>query len=122
MRLAQVLVFVVDMARMQRFYRDLLGLAVIDEAPGFARYDAGGTRLALHAIPAEIAATIAITDPPERRADAAIKVAFEVDDLAATRARLAAAGIAIGEIWTWGGQSACDGVDPEGNVFQLASQ
>ena len=68
MRLGQVMVFVSDMPWMQAFYRDLLGLAVIEEDPGFARYDAGGVWFALHAQrPASVVAA-PLDHPPEVRA------------------------------------------------------
>jgi catechol 2,3-dioxygenase-like lactoylglutathione lyase family enzyme len=120
MVLGQAMIFVSDMGRMQRFYRDLLGLAVIEESAGFARYAAGGAQLALHAIPAAIAATFTIADPPVVREDAAIKLTFVVDDLAATRARLSAAGVTLAPVWSGGGLHACNAIDPEGNVLQLA--
>ena len=119
MRLGQAMVFVSDLPRMQRFYRDLLGLAVIEETSGFARYDAGGAWLALHAIPPEYA--VAISDPPVKREDTPIKLTFHVDDVAATRERLLTAGVEMGELWSWNGHRACDGTDPEGNVFQIAT-
>ncbi len=117
MRLGQAMVFVSDMPRMQAFYRDLLGLAVIEEDPSFARYDVGGVWFALHAIPRPPA----IATPPERRADCCLKFTFHVADLDAVRARLIAAGIAMDAPWSWNGHRACDGVDPEGNVFQIAT-
>jgi catechol 2,3-dioxygenase-like lactoylglutathione lyase family enzyme len=120
MRLAQAMLFVTDMARMQGFYRDVLGLAVLEEGAGFSRYDAGGAVLALHAIPAEHAPTIGSS--PAARDDTPIKLTFEVGDVAATRARLVAAQIAMRAAWEWNGLHACDGVDPEGNVFQIASR
>ena len=115
MTLARAIVFVKDVPRMTAFYRDGLGLAVMKEEPGWVELDG----VALHAIPAEIADGIAIEDPPRAREDTAIKLVFAADDLERARARAIAAGARVGEIRSWG---ACDGVDPEGNVFQIAAR
>jgi hypothetical protein len=51
------------------------------------------------------------------REDGAIKLVFRVDDLEAARAHLTAHGAVLSERCSWG---AYDGLDPEGNVFQIA--
>lgn len=118
MKLGGAVLFVKDLAAMTAFYRDGLGLAVrAGAAPGWVPLDAGGVELGLHQIPHEIAATIAIASPPVARADTPIKLVFEVDDMAAARARLIAHGAVMAEP-RWGG---CDGCDPEGNVFRIAA-
>jgi catechol 2,3-dioxygenase-like lactoylglutathione lyase family enzyme len=117
-KLCQVIVFVKDLPTMQAFYRDVLGLAPIDEDPQFARYDAGAAVVALHPLPPEIAGN----DPFARREDSWIKVTFHADDVDAERARLVAAGVTMDEIHRWGAIAYCDGVDPEGNVFQISTR
>ena len=119
MRLTQALIFVRDLPQMQRFYRDLLGLAVLEECDGHARYGAADAALALHAIPPEHAPT---EDDGATREDGAIKLTFTVADVDGERARLVGAGVAMREPWSWEGLRACDGVDPEGNVFQIAAR
>jgi catechol 2,3-dioxygenase-like lactoylglutathione lyase family enzyme len=112
------MIFVKDLERMTRFYRDALGLKVLQQTltSDWVELDAGGAMLALHAIPSEIAATIEIATPPRRRSNAPIKLIFEVDDLDGARADLIAHGAIMAEPRSW---SACDGIDPEGNVFQI---
>jgi predicted enzyme related to lactoylglutathione lyase len=122
MQLGQVMVFVTDLDRMRRFYADGFGLAVSEEEPGWIRFATGGAALALHAIPPDVARGIAIADPPVARADTAIKFTFHVDDVDAARAALAAHGAAMRDVKRWGGRAFCDGVDPEGNVFQIANR
>ena len=39
----------------------------------------------------------------------------------AYRAIAESAGIAMDQPWSWNGHRACDGIDPEGNVFQIAT-
>ncbi|HEX6738477.1 MAG TPA: VOC family protein [Vicinamibacteria bacterium] len=119
--LARVIVFVKDLPRMASFYTEDLGLPVVqDRAPeGWVELAAGGIAVALHAIPAQIAAGIVVTDPPRPREETPLKLVFRVADVAAARARLLGRGVIMRELRPWG---ACDGVDPEGNVFQIAQR
>ena len=118
MRIATVILFAGDLARMRSFYVDLLGLEVEEASEGWLALDAGGCRLALHeAPPARPDA-----EPAPAREDTALKVSFLVGDVEAERARLLAAGVRMREPWAWAGLAACDGLDPEGNVFQLTSR
>jgi len=114
MRLAQVVLFAADVPRLRDFYRDQLGLAVLSDEPGFLRLDAGGAVLALHALPGE-------TDGRERL-DSYHKLCFHADDVEAERARLIAAGIKMRDVVRFGAVTLCDGVDPEGNVFQITTR
>jgi predicted enzyme related to lactoylglutathione lyase len=118
MKLGMAMIFAKDMDRMTTFYRDGLGLQLLpgESSEGWTVFDADGTRLALHAIPAAIANAIVITDPPQPREDTPIKLVFHAPDLAAARARLVAHGAVMFEPRPSG---ASDGLDPEGNVFSL---
>ena len=116
--LARAILFVKDLERMTAFYGDALGLALVPErsSEGWAELEAGGATLALHAIPPHIAKSIRIGTPPAPRSEAPTKLAFAVSDLDAARARLVALGAKMAEPSSWG---SCDGVDLEGNVFQI---
>ena len=48
MRLSYVIKFVGDMERAVRFYRDVLGLPLKFESPGWSEFTTGETALALH--------------------------------------------------------------------------
>ena len=119
MHLTCTVLFVSDMARMIAFYRDGLGLHYRAERSSetWAEFDAGGVTLGLHSIPSEIAQRVEISTPPEARSDTPIKLVFGAPDLEAARAHLIAHGAVMFEVTTWG---TCDGLDPEGNVFQIA--
>jgi catechol 2,3-dioxygenase-like lactoylglutathione lyase family enzyme len=121
MRLQCSIIFAKDIERMTAFYRDGLGLRVLPERAqaGWVELDAGGATIALHAIPDHIAKDIVIASPPEAREDTPIKLVFETADVEAARAHLVAHGAVMGEPRSWG---ACDGLDPEGNVFQIAKR
>jgi len=120
MELRRAMIFAKNMERMTAFYRDGLGLRVMPEThqSGWVEFDAGGALLALHAIPAHIAETIDIATPPEARAKTLLKLVFETADVAAACAHLVSHGAVMFEPSASGG---CDGLDPEGNVFQVVS-
>lgn len=118
MRMAQTIVFVDDVARMQAFYQRTLGLPVISAEPGWVQLDAGGVIFALHAIQGAPKRP----DPPPERVHAPIKLCFHADDVDATRAALVAAGVRMREVHRHDGVAFCDGIDPEGNVFQITTR
>src|SRR5262245_21023097 len=118
MRMAQAIIFVEDVARMQAFYQGALGLPVITAEPGWVRLDAGGAVLALHATKPGPPPP----DPPPERVDTYLKLCFHVDDIDAARAALVAAGTRMRDLHRHGDVAFCDGIDPEGNVFQITTR
>ena len=123
MQLRSAMHYVKNLEQMKRFYGDLLKLEPANEncTDEWVTFDSGAVRFMLHAIPAEIAARIEITSPPEPREDEPVKLIFEVKDVERERERLESLGIQIvRRLWQRTGE-ACDVVDPEGNVFQLCS-
>ena len=110
---------------MLEFYQEALGLPLLSDPsdPGWAELDAGGSVLALHTIPPRIARDISITSPPRAREETPFKLVFAVDDVAALRRRLSARGGTMFEPKPGGGGApcSCDGLDPEGNVFQIVT-
>jgi catechol 2,3-dioxygenase-like lactoylglutathione lyase family enzyme len=119
MGISRVVLFVKDLQTMTAFYREGLQLPVVTDrgGEGWVELDAGGTTLVLHGVPDDVAAGITVTVPPQAREDVPLKLVFDVEDLAVALERLAARGAVMREPNGWGG---CDGVDPEGNVFQVA--
>lgn len=113
------MLFVKDLDLVAAFYENTLGPKPVEETrlPNWVEFESGAIRFALHAIPAEIAESIQIASPPLARETNPVKLSFEVDDVAAERMRLESLGVTILER-PWG---ACDGVDPEGNVFGIYS-
>lgn len=115
-------VFVDDVARVAAFYRGVAGMKqthaddrhVVLEIPGF--------QLTVHAL-ASHGGDSGRAYPT--REDSYVKLCFPVADLAQARAIASSLG---GEVWPadreWEarGFRACDGRDPEGNVFQLRQQ
>ncbi len=65
MKLSYVIKFVGDMDRAVKFYRDVLGLPLKFESPGWSEFATGETTLALH--PASKATTIRASETQPSR-------------------------------------------------------
>jgi predicted enzyme related to lactoylglutathione lyase len=123
MRLACAMVYVKDFQKMKEFYSAMLGSTPVNQqwTDSWAEFDAGGARFALHAIPKEIAQGIEIASPPQPREKGSVKLIFRVEDVHAERARLESLGITmLTRTWQNPAES-CEGIDPEGNIFQISS-
>jgi predicted enzyme related to lactoylglutathione lyase len=115
-------VFAKEIEQIADFYRFVLGVATIYSDKDHVVLDGDGFQLVIHGIPKEIAATIEIKTPPSVREEIPIKICFPVESIHASRNK---AGELGGQIrpkkneWQARGFRACDGFDPEGNVFQI---
>lgn len=116
------MLYVKDFPRMRTFYQQMLGAPPVNTEwqDSWALFNAGGVQFALHAIPPGIAQNIEISSPPEPRESSPMKLIFTVDNVAEERSRLEALGMILLER-PWQSPEQCEGVDPEGNVFQLSS-
>jgi catechol 2,3-dioxygenase-like lactoylglutathione lyase family enzyme len=123
MRLGCVMIYVKDFPKMKDLYSEMLGSQPINRewTDTWAEFDAGGARFALHAIPAEIAQGIEVSSPPKPRERNPIKLVFRVEDVRAERARLESLGITMLNRQWQNPDESCEGIDPEGNVFQISS-
>ena len=116
-----------DIDRVSSFYAAVAGLVTTHRGDGYVVLTLPGPQgpaweLIVHAIPPEVAESIHVTFPPERREDAATKLVLPVTDLSQARreaVRLAGVLDPAEREWSWNGVRACDGHDPEGNVFQV---
>lgn len=112
-------VFVDDVLRVSEFYRAVAGMEVLHAGDGYVVLGIEGFQLTVHALPVRGGDG---SDTYPTRHDSYVKLCFPVASLAAARATAANLG---GELWPadkeWEarGFRACDGRDPEGNVFQL---
>lgn len=116
MRLDGVTLFVAELEPMIAFYSDVIGFAPNEATrqDDWIEFDTGGARFSLHQIPRHIG----VEPSPQPREMGSCKPILAVDDLAATRARLEAAGATILDR-PWGGW---DFADPEGNVLGVAAR
>jgi len=104
------------------FYRKVAGLHVGESTREYVLLTTTDCFLVVLQMPSRIAETITIETPPRRRQQTPVKLIFAVESLQTARKVAAANG---GELhpasreWSFHGLRRCDGVDPEGNVFQL---
>jgi predicted enzyme related to lactoylglutathione lyase len=115
-------VFAKDLARVARFYEELLSLSVGVAEPDLIVLESSGFQLVVHPLPKKVARSITITTPAERRTNVPTKLVFYVSSLAQARQQAALLGGALDpekSEWEARGFRACDGQDPEGNVVQL---
>ncbi|KGQ18576.1 Glyoxalase 2 domain containing protein [Lysobacter dokdonensis DS-58] len=109
--------FAADVSKVAAFYRGVFAMRDIETGAGYVVLERDGFQLTVHGLRGERSANGAA------REDTYLKVCFPVDNLAAVRREAASLG---GELWAaereWEsdtrGFRACDGRDPEGNVFQ----
>jgi catechol 2,3-dioxygenase-like lactoylglutathione lyase family enzyme len=120
--LSRIILYVNDVRSLAAFYRDALGMRVVEEiADGWAVLAAGPCELALHA------AGEAHRGPRGgwTGANSNAKLVLDVaGDVSALRERLLARGVPMREIKSFAGVAGrfTDGTDPEGNVFQLSGE
>jgi catechol 2,3-dioxygenase-like lactoylglutathione lyase family enzyme len=118
-RLGTAFIFAKEAEKLARFYQAGFGFAVRSWDPEWILFDAGGVDFGIHQIPLEIAKNIVITDPPKERSQGGVKLSFVVEDFAAAKARLEAAGARFRDPWPWDGPAERDFIDLEGNVFRI---
>ena len=114
--------FAKDMHRIARFYEKVLGLAVAHVGSDIVVLESAQSQLIVHAIPERIAASITISEPPRIREASSLKLVFPVASIDHARDEASAAGGGLkpkSREFEARGFRACDGHDPEGNVFQV---
>ena len=109
MDLARIILFTDQIDVLSAFYREHFGLNLVTDEPKWKELDAGGCRIALHA---------GSKGQPNSRTP---KMAFRCADVPAKRDELIARGVAMGKLWQ-GEISFSDGVDPDGNAFQISDR
>lgn len=118
----QVVVYAKDLERLASFYQSALALEVAERERAFVVLHGQGFEVAVVAMPEAVAAAIPLRSPPVPREDTPIKVSFLVPSIEACRSVVVGAGGTLKPpeaAWVWRAQVHLDGVDPEGNVFQL---
>jgi len=120
---AAAVLYVKDLARMSAFYERCFGMSPVESGDGDFRVLASGDwDLSLVSMPAAIAATVAITDPPGRREDSPVMLAFEVASLEGLHPVVSETGGQLDPVesaWEFRGRRHLDCLDPEGNIVQL---
>ena len=111
-------VFAADVARVATFYRTVFRMRHLEGDATYVVLERDGFQLTVHGLRGESTASGAT------REDTYVKLCFPVDSIDYVRREATALG---GEVWPaereWEsdtrGFRACDGRDPEGNVFQV---
>ena len=104
------------------FYSEVASPSVVHREQTDAQLGAPWFQPVSHRIPPQIAASIAMTNPPSRREDTPVEPILVVASIAGARA---AAGVLAGEgdgferERRFHAYKVCDGHDPDGNVFRL---
>jgi len=115
-------IFAKDIIKLANFYRAIAEMLEMHRDKDHVVLDEDGFQLVIHCIPKRIAATITITDPPLVREGTPIKICLPVSAIESSRVKAAELGGWVGpksQEWEARGFRACDGHDPEGNVFQV---
>ena len=118
--LTRIVLYVQDVQRLTEFYRDVLGLRVVEELKDeWTVLQAGHCQLGLH----RVGKAFRVADASSWRVNSNAKLVMTVhEDLETLRGELIAKGVPMRAIKSYPGFTGllCDGTDPEGNVFQLA--
>lgn len=123
---ASAVLFAKNLEKVATFYAAVTGLEQLDRVEeGFYLLGQRQFRFYIVLIPGSLANGITLDKPPKVREETPIKLVFSIDDI--ERARRVApnhGGIVDPpeREWEFGGARRCDGIDPEGNVFQLAQR
>jgi catechol 2,3-dioxygenase-like lactoylglutathione lyase family enzyme len=108
MKAARVVLFTRQIDKMTAFYRDVMGLKLVTDDPGWRELDAGGITIGLHSGPPS----------PGRKGP---KIAFKAKDVKTGRAALNKRGAKFGKVSN-GVYRLCNGKDPDGNPIQLSNR
>ena len=119
---AELVIYVQGLDAMRAFYVGCLQLVLVEQDDTTAMLENEGWTLHLVTVPAAVAATIELSDPPRRRAGTPLKPVFEVAAIEALRGQIAELGGKLDPPErgrAFGGTRRLDALDPEGNVIQL---
>ena len=115
-------IYAKDFRALAKFYEHVAGLTECEVDEDHVLLEGASFRLVVLQIPQRYAANITIEKPPRKRENTPIKLILNVSSLENARQEAKTLG---GEMndgdkeWSFHGIKRCDGIDPEGNVFQL---
>ena len=104
------------------FYSNVLGLRETNRDDDYVLLESPGFQLIVHRILGHSPTATTVADSPGRRAEAAFKPVFFIQNLASVRTVAQAHGGTMeprDKEWSFNGVVVCDAVDPEGNVIQF---
>jgi catechol-2,3-dioxygenase len=117
--LSRIILYVQDVGLLTRFYRDILGLPVVQEiGDEWVVFRPDFCELALH----RVGRPYRVADAGSWKVETNVKLVLVVTrEIAELRAELISKGVPMREVKSYPGFPGplCDGEDPEGNIFQL---
>jgi catechol 2,3-dioxygenase-like lactoylglutathione lyase family enzyme len=115
--ISRIIIFVSNLEKMRDFYQTAFGLERLDDgsAEGFITLNAGACQISLHELPGE-------PESAEACEDSYIKFVFGSGNIEADRLFLEKHGARMRKTIRCGEIEFCDGLDPEGNVFQISTR
>jgi predicted enzyme related to lactoylglutathione lyase len=119
---AAAVLFTINLRSIAEFYEQVVAMRVHRTERTRIDLEKNGFLLTVHQIPAEYAANVYISVPPQVREISAIKLSLPVASLIKARqaaAQLGGCVYAPDREWEYEHTTVCDGWDPDGNVFQL---
>lgn len=117
-----VVIFAKSVLKLATFYQEVATMTVVHQDKDHIVLDQADFQVVIHGIPKAISARIHIAEPPQVREETPIKVCLPVAGIDHARTKAAELGGHVGpktKEWEARGFRACDGYDPEGNVFQV---
>ena len=115
-------IYAKDYRALASFYERVAGLMQREADEEYVLLEGASFQLVILQIPQRIAANISIEKPPRKRENTPIKLFLNVssiEDARRTAKELGGELYGIEKEWKFHGVKRCDGMDPEGNVFQL---
>ena len=115
-------IYAKDYRALASFYEHVAGMTQREADEEYVLLEVPSFQLVILQIPERIAANITIDKPPRKRENTPIKLFLNVSSIENARQTAKRLG---GELngadkeWKFNGVKRCDGMDPEGNVFQL---
>lgn len=117
-----VILFAADVPRMTEFYQTVAGMSFVSGDDRHSVLELEHLQLVVHAVGGKRKPVAGARGRVKIRRDANVKISLPVGSIKSARERAAALGgrlhLADRE-WEARGFRACDGHDPEGNVFQV---
>jgi len=120
-KLDTIIFYVRDVKKLQNFYVESFNLKTIEEDEIWVLLNAGSINIGLHKIGDQYLEKVNLY----QEFDNNTKIVFEIDlDIETARNELISRNVEMREIKTFENYNywLCDGIDPEGNVFQLKAK
>jgi predicted enzyme related to lactoylglutathione lyase len=115
-------IYAKDYQTLAGFYERVAGLVPRESDEEYVLLEAPSFQLVVLQVPAAIAERITLESPPRKRENSPIKLFLNVTSIDQARQSARDLGGDMNDAekeWSFNGIKRCDGVDPEGNVFQV---